>query len=372
MASVGYGGTSPVVAKGRVYAMGWDRDKDSVFCLNAGTGLVRWVRQYPCPPYGRYHRADEGAYRGPSSTPAYDAATGYLYTLSLDGDLNCWDAGDKGKNLWHLNLYEAYKVPQRPDAGGGAHDYGYTTSPLVYGDSVIAEVGDDQGNLMAFDKRTGQRRWTSQCKDPAGQTGGLVPMTVEGLPCVAVLTLRRLLLARLDAGHEGQTLATYDWQTHYANNIATPAVAGDSVVLTSGYNISKTARIRITLRGAEMVWEQRVYSQVCSPVIYNDHVYMAWGEVRCLDFATGATKWSGGQFGNDGSCLVTGDGRLIVFGNKRIALVETADRSPDAYRELSVKAGVGGSPGWPHVVLAEGKLLVKDASGDIYCFALGG
>ena len=34
-------------------------------------------------------------------------------------------------------------------------------------------------------------------------------MTVEGVPCVVVLTLRDLLVTRLDKGHEGQTVAKF-------------------------------------------------------------------------------------------------------------------------------------------------------------------
>jgi outer membrane protein assembly factor BamB len=195
-------------------------------------------------------------------------------------------------------------------------------------------------------------------------------MTVEGVPCVAVLTLHRLLVVRVDAGHEGETVATYDWQTDFANNIPTPAVAGDCVVLISGYNVSKVAQVRVGPNGASKIWEQRQISKVCSPVIYNGHVYFAWGKLRCLDLATGEQRWAGGNFRDDSSCLVTSDGRLVVFGSRQIALVETADRSPTAYQELSLRKGVGSSECWPHVALAEGRLYAKDRDGNLYCFAL--
>ena len=368
--AVGRGATSPIVVEGRLYTMGWDGQGDSVFCLDAATGGRLWKQSYPCPRYGRRHMGDEGGYDGTSSTPSYDRATGYLYTLSIDGDLNCWDTGNGGGNVWGLNLYATYGVPRRPETGGGRRDYGYTTSPLVYGDWVIVEVGDDEGNLMAFDKSSGARSWASQCKDPAGHTAGLVPMTVAGLPCVAVLTLHRLLVARLDPGHEGETVATYDWETDFANNIPTPTVEGDCVVLVSGYNVSKVAKIRIGIDGASKLWEQRHISKVCCPMIYNGHVYFAWGKLRCLDFATGEQRWAGGSFRDDSSCLVTADGRLIVFGTRKIALVETADRSPRAYKELSLRAEIGSSQTWPHVVLANGRLYAKDRDGNLFCFAL--
>ncbi|MFQ6130767.1 MAG: PQQ-binding-like beta-propeller repeat protein [Armatimonadota bacterium] len=368
--NVGRGATSPIVVKDRLYTMGWNAGRDHVYCLDATTGRELWRQSYRCPAYGRQHMGDTGAYDGVSSTPSYDSATGYLYTLSTDGDLNCWNTTRNGESVWSLNLYARYGIKRRPFVGAGHRDYGYTTSPLVYGDWVIVEVGDDEGTLMAYDKSTGQRKWASESKDPAGHSGGLVPMTVEGIPCVAVLTLHSLLVARLDRGREGQTVATYDWETDFANNIATPAVSGDCVILTSGYNLSKVVKLKIGLNGVTKLWEQRYYSKVCPPVIYNGHVYFAWGKLRCLDFATGRQRWEGGSFRDDSSCLVTGDGRLIVFGSRKIALVETADRSPAAYKQLSLKSGVGSSQTWPHIVLANGRLYAKDRAGNLYCFLM--
>ena len=368
--NVGRGSSSPIAVGDHAYTMGWAGDQDTVFCLDAASGAEVWRQSYPCPKYGRHHQGDEGAYDGVSSTPSYDAATGYLYTLSTDGDLNCWNTGDGGASVWGLDLYETFDVAKRPDVGGGWRDYGYTTSPLVYADWVVVEVGDDEGTVMAFDKVSGVRQWSSECNDPAGHTGGLVPMTVEGIPCIAVLTLHRLLVVRLDPGREGATLATYDWETDFANNIATPAVYEDSVILTSGYNVNGMARIKVTSTGATKLWESQYISKVCSPIIHNGSVYFAWGKLRCLDWETGQQRWEGGAFRDDSSCIVTSDGRLIVFGGRMIGLVETADRSPNAYKELSLRTGVGSSQTWPHIALANGRLFAKDREGNLFCFAL--
>lgn len=367
--NVGLGGTSPVVVGGRLYAMGWEGGTERVYCLDAATGREIWKRSYRCPKHGRYAAGDRGSYSGPSSTPEYDLETGRLYTLSLDGDLNCWDAAGGGRRVWGMNLYERYGVKRRPDVGKGVRDYGYTTSPLVHGDRVIVEVGSDEGNLMAFDKRTGTRKWTSRCRDPAGHTGGPVPITVQGVPCVAVLTVRNLLVVRLDGGNEGKTAAKYGWVTDYANSIATPAVYRNYVLITSGYNHRKICNVKITLRGAVKVWERPHLSKVCSPVIHNGRIYWAWTKLRCLDFATGRQLWEGGDFGNPGSCIVTGDGRLIAWGRRgRLVLAETADRSPGRYTELARKDDVFSAYVWPHVVLSAGRLYCKDCRGNIKCF----
>ena len=53
-----------------------------------------------------------------SPTPA-EPATKRLYTLSTDGDLNCWEANVEGKKAWGRNLYDDYKTARRPHLARG-------------------------------------------------------------------------------------------------------------------------------------------------------------------------------------------------------------------------------------------------------------
>ena len=370
-AQVGEGGSTPIVIAGRVYTLGRHDGRDFFECRDLATGGLVWAQSYSAPEYGRFHAGDEGQYRGPSATPEFDPQTRLVYTLSIDGDLNCWDLAQEGAFVWTVNLYEAFGAGQRPDITGGARDYGYTCAPLVLGDALIVEAGSPQGTLIALDKRTGERLWASQCTDEAGHTGSMVPLTVEGVPCVAVLTLRGLLVTRVDEGHEGETLATFPWATQCANSIAGPAVSGDSVILTSGLSQSRTARVRLSLAGAEAAWVTRsIYSRVGTPIISDGRVYLPWQKLRCLDWETGEQLWEGGRFGDDASMILTADDRLIVLGAKTLALCETAERSPGAYTELARREGVGSAQLWPHVVLADGRILCRDRAGNLACFVL--
>lgn len=377
-ANVGEGSSSPLVVDGRLYAMGWRDGKDTVHCLDAQSGKPLWTQTYAAPRYGRVATGDEGFYSGPSSTPEFDAATGHLYTLGIDGDLHCWNAKAQGKPVWSLNLYERFAAPQRPRVGrSGRRDYGYTSSPLVHGDWLIVEVGDKAGNLIAFDKRTGKQLWASASKSPAGHNGGPVPIAVDGVACVAVHNFDGLLVVRLDAGREGQTVAEHEWRTSFANNIASPAVFENNVVITSSYNHHKIARFRITLGKdaaagrAEKVWETAAASKVCSPVIHDGRVYWVWEKCYCLDFATGAIRWQGGRFDDPGSLIVTSDDRLIAWTDKGdLRLIESAARSADKYVELAVRKNVATAYAWPHVVLANRRLYCKDRTGRIACVPL--
>jgi len=370
--NVGEGCTSPLVVGNRIYTMGWRDGRDQVICLDLSDGKVVWSQSYDGPRYGRHAAGDQSIYSGVSSTPEYDADTGLLFALGTDGDLRCWDTKQQGKLVWHLNLYEKYGVSQRPKVGRSPiRDYGYTSSPLVHQDSLVVEVGAKTGTLMGFDKRNGRELWRSEHAGPAGHNGGPALIRVENTPCVVVLALDGLVVARLDAGKMGKTVATYPWRTEFANNIASASVHENSIILTSNYNINKMARLRLTLAGIEVVWKKDFVSKVCTPIVHQGYVYWAWMKLYCLNFETGELVWDSPGFSDPGSCLVTSDDRLIVYsGQGKLTLADTAARSPKKFQRLAEQKVLSHTNAWPHVVLANGRLLCKDAAGELVCLAI--
>ena len=369
--SLGEGCGSLVAVGDHVYGTGWRDGKESVFCIAAADGSIAWSQSYACPRYGRYAVGDQTWYAGPTATPCFDPDTRLLYTLGADGDLHCWDGNRDGQVVWAVNLYDKYGVQRRPNVGGGQRDYGFTTAPTVHGADLLVAVGAPGGLVVALDKRTGKQRWVSACKDFASHAGGMSFIDVDGLPCLAVLSLTRLVIIRLDKGHEGATLADYPWQTDYANNLVSPTVVGNRVLLSSGYNVKKTVLLSVKRDGIQREWASRRFSGVGSPVPYGDHIYLPFQKLRCLRLSDGAAVWSGDRFGPDGSCLVTQDGYIVVAGSGRLAVVNTAARSPDAYQELARVEGLcGRNQAWPHVVLADGRIYHKDRQGRITCLTL--
>ena len=372
--NVGYGCTSPIIVGRKIYVLGWRgprrragvRGTDTLYCIDAGTGKDVWTQSYACLYQGRVSTGDAGAYGGPSATPAFDKTTGLIYTVSIDGDLRCWDSRKGGALVWKLNFYDKYKVPRRPFVAGGMRDYGYPGSVLICGRSLLVEVGAATGTVMGFDKTNGRRLWVSQYAGPAGHTGGLVPMRVDGIDCIAVLTLRELVVMRIDKGNEGKTVATAKWKTEFACNISTPAVSGDRVLVTSAYNNKASVMFKVARERIKPVWRAKYYSTNGSPVISAGRAYVVRGSLHCLDAATGKLLWEGGSFG-DGSCLATGDGKVIAFGKGRACLID-ASPSANSYRELArINCGLR-STCYPHITLGAGLLCAKDRSGAMVCF----
>ena len=362
---VGKGCSSPILVAGRLYVMGWhgrgSRGTDTLLCLDAASGNELWKQSYASRYQGRLRTGDEGAYGGPSATPTFDPQTGLLYTLGIDGDLRCWNTRASGRLVWAMNFHETYRIRQRKSVGGGRRDYGHTSSPLIHGDLLIVEVGSEEGTVMAFEKRTGRRRWSSALKGPAGHTAGPVPMKVQGVDCIANLLISALVVMRIDRGHEGRSIATYPRKTEFACNIPTPAVAGGRVVLTSEYNQSNTEMIEVTLTGARKAWRSRTHALVATPLVHRGRVYLVDGPAQCLDLATGRRQWRGGSFGH-GSCIMTADEKLLAFGKGKLVLVD-APATAGTYRELSRAEGIVRGTCYPHLALANGLICCKDRTG---------
>jgi outer membrane protein assembly factor BamB len=364
----GTGETSPIIADGRLYTMGWNDGKDTVYCLDVKDGKVVWKQSYPCPPRGRFHFGDEGVYaEGPLSTPEYDASTGLLYTLSCDGDLMCWDTRKEGAKIWGFNLYSRYTVGRRPFTGGEVRDYGYTSSPMVLGNLLLVEVGAQEGSVMAFDKRTGGNPigtpvWKSVCTDPPGHTGGFVPAKIGGMNCLALLTLRNLLFFRIDPGHEGQTITSYPYSAIFDSNVVTPVIDGDLAALSTHHGVSDDL---VQFGPNKVVKVGSIpHSEVGVPIFYKGYFYRGagWLEKWTLSPAGNHRLWQGENFGGEGYVIMTGDQKLIAIGNTKAALY-TLDG-----KELST---VDNFPtGWQQPALAEGRLFCKSHKGELWCYLL--
>lgn len=365
----GEGSTSPVVIEGKAYVMGWKDKRDRLVCLDLESGKRLWEQSYDTPRHGRFAAGDQGRYGGPTATPEYDAGTGLLFTLGSDGELRAWDLTAKGELAWRKNLYDEYNVKQRPKTGGGLRDYGYTTAPLLIGDSLVVEVGAESGTVMGFSAKTGEERWRSRHSGFAGHTGGLVPIEVEGIPAVAVLTLRELLVLRTDRGREGETIATHPWVSDWANNILTPMAQGNEVLISSYHTHRSIRKVAVSMGKTKKVWEELFASHVGSPVVSDGRIYFAGRRLYCLDFESGKLQWEGGIFGDGASLVHTADGRLFAFGGDcSLTVVESAKNSPDEYRELARFPGVtDGGPGdaWPHLVFSNGWILCKNRQGQL-------
>jgi outer membrane protein assembly factor BamB len=80
----------------------------------------------------------------------------------------------------------------------------------------------------------------------------------------------------------------------------------------------------------------------------------------CQDFMTGEVKWAGkGSVGTGTNAYADGHFYIRDESKGTIALIEA---SPEAYKEIShfTPPDLSHKPYWPHLVIANGKLYVRD------------
>lgn len=345
-AKVGLGFASFVVADGRVFTTGHADETDTVFCLDAETGEIRWRHSYPAQLGDKYF---EG---GTTGTPTVSG--GRVYTLSRWGDAFCLDAGT-GKVIWSRQVQK--------ETGARIPDWGFGGAPLVSGDRVFLNVGESG---LALNANTGEPVWQSAPKSSGYSTP--LPIRFGGEDLLILGSAEAYVAVTPGSGKEVWRIK---WLTEYGVNASDPVVQGDELFLSTGYG--KGGALFDLKSGTPVQrWKTKALrTQMNAAVLHAGHLYGVDGDttgkaaLKCLELATGSEKWSQSGFGS-GSVIVA-DGRLIALGGAGELFIAPA--SPKGF-EPTTRAQVLGGKCWTTPVLAHGRLLIRNARGDVQCLDL--
>ena len=345
-AKIGIGFASFTVADGRVYTTGHADDKDTVFCFDAVSGKQVWKHDYAADLGDKYY---EG---GTSATPTIE--DGKAYHLSRWGDLFCFDAAT-GKVIWQKNIQQ--------ETEANIPDWGFSGSPLVYGDLLILNVGKAG---TAVEKATGKLVWKSDT-DNAGYSTAY-PITVNGKPQVVIGSGRAY--KGVDPKN-GSVMWEHTWSTSYGVNAADPILSGTKLFISSGYN-KGCALLDLASAEPQEVWRSRVLkNQFNSSVLIEGHLYGSDGDesktasLKCIDFATGTEKWNEPS---TGFCsLKAADGKLIIMTAKGELIIAKADAAK--FEPISRTPVLSGRC-WSAPVLANGRIYARNAAGQMVCVSV--
>lgn len=319
--------------------------QDSLRAININTGKGIWQFKY----------AESGGsnYGFSRSTPVVSA--GKVYVVSRSGKMFCL-ALSSGKKIWSLDIMK--------DFNGNRPGWDYAWSPLIDGKKVIVQPGGQNAAVAALNADTGATIWQGGGSDKSGYATA-VKATIQGKSQYVVFTGYSLI--GVDA-NSGKLLWSIKWKTTYDVNAATPIVLGNSVFITSGYG-SGCAKVNIDSGGkASFAWKNKeMQSQFSTPVAQGGYIYGTTdpGDLICLDFATGKTKWRKSGFEKGGICGVDG---TIIAANGATGEVVMAAMSPSGYRELGRIKPLGGQS-WTAPIVAGGKLFVRNKSA-LVCLSL--
>jgi outer membrane protein assembly factor BamB len=343
--SEGYG--TPSVAGGHVFlTANKGMDDEFIEALSAKDGSPVWSTKL-----GKVGNPNQRPpYPGSRSTPTVDGDR--VYALGSDGDLACLEAAT-GKVHWHKNL--------RADFGGQPGAWAFAESPLVDGDSVVCTPGNPQAALVALNKKTGDVTWKAEVPGvkSAAYSSAVVAEAGGVKQYVQILANATVGVAAKD----GKLLWRYDKLTGNTN-ASTPIVHDGHVFISVGGSTPTPgcALLKLVPDGTvqEVYQNKKLANHHGGIVLVGDSLY---GTVQtglvCLDFKTGEEKWQNRSVGK--GSVAAADGRIYVRSEDSgdVALVEA---SPAGYKELGrlTQPDRSKKKAWPHPVIADGRLYLRD------------
>jgi outer membrane protein assembly factor BamB len=238
---------------------------------------------------------------------------------------------------------------------------------LVDGDMLIIEPGGRGASVVALEKASGKVLW--QAGDDPASYSSPYPFDFKGQRCVAVFTAPGLVVRNIKDGKE---LSRFAWKTSWDVNAATLIFTEGRVFISSGYN-KGCALLDISENPAKAVWQNKNMRNHCnSCVLWKGFLYgFDENELKCLDLATGETKWAEKRYGKGSLTLV--DGKLLLYSDRgKLGLAEASSagyKELGAFQALQVREypGKASTDTWANAVLANGKIYCRSQN-DLACF----
>ncbi len=351
--NIGTGWAGPVVVGETLILFHRVGDNEIVACLNPATGKEKWKYDYRTK-----YRDDFDFDNGPRATPTI--ADGRVFTLGANGDLTALELAT-GKKLWTRNILEDYKVPKG--------FFGVACSPIVIDKKLLVNVGGKGAGVVAFNVTDGKELW--KATDDGASYSSPTSAEIDGKPAAVFLT--RYGLRVFDPAN-GKVLYELAWRPRINESVqgATPLVWKGEIFLSVSYS---TGGVLVKTKKGELteIWsnDKSLSCQYNSPVRVGDYLYGVHGradvgtaQLRCVEWKTGAVKWSQDKFGV--SSLIAVDGGLL-------ALTESGelvrfDASPDGYKERA-RAAILTKPTRAAPALSDGKLFARDGK-QLVCVSL--
>jgi outer membrane protein assembly factor BamB len=354
---MGYGG--PAVIDGKVYLL--DRDEkvgDSLRCFDFSSGAELWN-------FG-YDAAASLPHGGSRTTPTVDGDR--IYTCGPMGHLYCVNINSH-KPVWNKNIWTDF-------GGGQLPRWGVTQNPLVYGDLLIVAPQTSQAGVVAYDKMTGELKWTSPAQ--SGNVGYVSPSIVKigGENHLVMITATQGRGRSASGGtvygmdpQSGKVLWTYgNWQCGIPVPDAVDA-GEDRILITGGYSAG-AAMIKVQKKAngdyevKELFKNIDFGSHTLPPILFEDHFYAQYTiNERSDGFVCmtmdGEVKWKTGEnplFNKGGAVLA--DGLILaVDGSTMLYLI---DPDPSGFKPLASVELLEAGENWAPIALSGGKLLIRD------------
>lgn len=350
---LGGGNSTPSVAGGRIYGMSYQGQDEVVWAVNERDGALVWKTVIGPANYDIGRQAHDGS----GGTPTVDGSR--LYAVGAGGEFVCLETAT-GKTVWKKSLVR--------DFGGRVPRWGYSESPLVDGNVVVATPGGARATLVALNKVTGEVVWQAQV--PEGDAAGyssVILANVAGEPEYIQFLAGGVVGV---SAKDGKYLWRFNSPANRTANCSTPIFRDNMVFAASGYNngggLAKLEKGPDGITATEVYFTKRMQNHHGGMVLVGDYIYGFDGaNLTCIEFKTGEVKWSDRSVGK--GSVSYADGHIYARSERGpVALVEA---NPERYVEKGrfTPPDQIGQTTWPHPVISGGKLYLRDMD-QLFCY----
>ncbi len=363
---IGFGFSSPVVAKGQVIVhdlvLNRPTSQERVQCFDVSSGRLQWSQS--CDVVSPEWAFTPGQETGPNATPVVDGDR--VYTLGWHGHLHCINTHD-GTVVWKRALSSDY-----PGA-----ELRTTPSPLIIDGLLILAIGGKPGaSVVALEAKTGREVWRS-LDEGIGYSSPVV-ITHGGVRQLIIWTPESI--ASLSPA-SGAVLWRRPMVIPADMVVSTPVFDRDRL-LVGGlmFHLGKDNQEPILVWPDDPKPTRRVLSVTSTAFLNGDQVYSARlnGEFVCLDARDGNPLWSTNSVTDlkpGATVHITPAGESVLLFNDRGELI-LARLSPGGYRELARTFVVtprnpfaGRNVAWAPPAFADGCVFARTGS-ELVCVAL--
>ncbi len=312
----GRGLSSPAISAGKIFLTTADEQQQTqlVLCFDCDSGQMLWQQELH---KGHFEKKIHSKTTHAAPTIACDGKHAFAVFLN-DSGIHVTALTYDGKITWQRRL------------GGFVSEFGYASSPALYGPMVIVLADNTGGGyLAALNRENGEVIWLKK-REPIINYCSPNVVNVAGQDQLLISGGDKLVSYNPTSGEENWSVPCIT-----ATTCGTIVFDQSHVFAAGGYPDKETISIRAD--GSETVaWRngQKIY--VPSLLAYDGHIYAVTDDGRgfCWDARTGDERWKarlGGAF--SASPTVTGD--QLVYVSSEGGTTHVFRATPDRYESVA-------------------------------------
>ena len=288
---------------------------------------------------------------GARSTPT--VVDDLIYIESGNGKVYCMKTLN-GETVWSIDFFKELQAD--------SVQFGYAESLLIDGDHLYCTPGGKSNNMVALDRFTGKKIWSSPGYGEAATYSSPILINHNGNLLLVNLTATSIIGLNAETGEMYWRIHQFQDNKIHAN---TPVYFDGKLLISSASRKDSSGLVMLQLsqdgKKANIVWRNREFTNLMGGIILKDSYVYGGAYLQpkwfCIDVKTGLTKYIAKELG--GGPVIYADGLFYCYSEKdgEFALVEG---TPEQFRIISkFKVPLGADQHWAHPVISGKRLYIR-------------